>query len=82
MIDNLTITRVEGATVAGTEIGTGLELPYSTQSPSIYQPQVTDDLTTGNWSAQGPLVLGDGTTQSALAPTSGADFRAYRIVVF
>ncbi len=82
MIDNLTITRVEGATVAGTETGTGLELPYSTQSLSIYQPQVTEDLTTGIWTAQRSPILGDGTTKSALVPTSGADFRAIRIVVF
>jgi len=82
MVDNLTITRVEGATVAGTETGTGLELPYSTQSLSIYQPQVTEDLTTGIWTAHGPPVLGDGATKSALVPTSGADFRAYRFLVF
>ncbi len=82
MIDNLTITRVEGSVVAGTETGTGLEMPYSPVASSIYQPQVTADLTTGIWTALEPPVLGDGTTKSALVPTSGADFRAVRIVVF
>ena len=82
MIDNLTITRTEGLAVVGTETGTGLEMRYSTVSQSIYQAQVTEDLTAGTWTAQGPPVLGDGTTESALVGTSGADSRAVRIVVF
>jgi len=82
MIDNIEITRVEGATVAGMEIGTGMNAVYPATAAAIYQSQVTEDLTSGIWTAQGPLVLGDGLTTSAPAPTSGSDFRAYRVVVF
>ena len=82
MIDNIEITRVEGATVAGMEIGTGMNAVYPATAAAIYQSQVTEDLTSGIWTAQGPLVLGDGLTTSAPAPTSGSAFRAYRVVAF
>jgi hypothetical protein len=87
MIDNIIITRSEGSVVPSPDVGTGFEIPYATVLPeddpmAIYQPQVTDDLTTGIWTSHGPPVLGDGATKSALLPTLGASSRAYRIVVF
>jgi len=87
MIDNIIISRSEGSVVPSPDVGTGFEIPYATVLPeddpmAIYQPQVSDDLTSGIWTSHGPLVLGDGATQSALLPTFGADSRAYRIVVF
>ena len=82
MIDNLIITRSPGTTVAGAEAGTGMEILIPTEVAGIYQLEVTEDLTTGNWSAHGPHILGDGTTKSALGSTLGAANRSFRIVVF
>ncbi len=82
MIDNIEITRVEAITVVGTDVGTGMDVEYPTTASAIYQPQVTDDLVSGVWTALGPLVLDDGSTQSALSATRGAAGRSYRVVVF
>ena len=60
MIDNLIITRNPGAPVAGAETGTGMELQFPSTAFSIYQPEVTEDLTSGGWSAHGPQIMGDG----------------------
>lgn len=82
MIDNIMITRSEGTTVAGAETGTGMEILLPADASSIYQPEVTDDLTSGNWSAFGPQILGDGGTHSVLGSSLGAATRSFRIVVY
>ena len=71
---------VDDFTGAGT--GTAMEILYSTEAFSIYQPQFTDDLRSGIWSDLGPQILGDGATQSALGSTLGAPNRGFRVVVF
>ncbi len=82
MLDNLIITRNPGTAVAGAEAGTGMEFLFPTDVAGIYQPEATEDLTTGTWSAHGPLILGDGATKSAFGSTLGAANRSFRIVVF
>ncbi len=80
IIDNI-IARDFFATVDVDEIKTGAEISFPTQAGRVYQPQFSDDGST--WSDLGALVLGDGTTQSVVASTTGAPAnRSYRVLEF
>ncbi len=80
MIDNI-IARDFFGTVDVDEIKTGAEISFPTQAGRVYQPQFSDDGST--WSDLGALVLGDGTTQSVVASTTGAPAnRTYRVLEF
>ncbi len=80
LIDNI-IARDFFGGIEIDKIETGAEVSFPTQAGNVYQPQFSDDGST--WSDLGELVLGDGTTQSVVASTTGAPAnRTYRVLEF
>ncbi len=80
LIDNI-IARDFFGTVDVDDIKTGAEISFPTLAGGVYHPQFSDDGST--WSDLGALVLGEGTTQSVVASTTGAPAnRTYRVLEF
>ena len=84
MIDNIiqNISEAPGGTPVGVELVTAVEILYATQAGKLYQPQYTDDLPSDIWTDIGPLLGGDGDTNSFLESTIGLTNRNYRVLEF
>jgi len=83
LIDNIIASDSAGASLEIGEFKTGDEISFPTQAGKVYLAEFSDDAPTGTWSQVGLLILGDGTTQSAVASTAGAPSnRTYRVLEF
>ena len=83
MLDNITASNSAGTPLEIGEFKTGAEVSFPTQAGKVYQAQFSDDVSGGTWSNMGQLILGDGTTQSAVASSTGTlEDREYRVLEF
>ncbi len=83
VIDNIIASDSAGSSLELIELKNGDEISFPTQAGRVYQAQFSDDAPTGAWSNVGPLLLGDGTTQAAVASLTGAlAGREYRVLEF
>jgi hypothetical protein len=83
MIDNIIASDSLNTTLEIAELNAGDEISFPTQAGKVYLAEFSDDAPTGAWSQVGSPILGDGTTQSAVASTTGAPSnRTYRVLEF